>query len=185
MFFRLAAEKRFEAGISLRQETPELVTLYKVIQSDVKALIRARARHPEITTSELPKERSAHFYKVRRGLQPMACRASERAGRLLFLNRTVLQRSWRVNASAQFNVPFGKYAKPKILDIEVWSRLTRPAARRVHEGDISLAPRGAEARRLWLFRSAHIPFSEDGELHRYSADRFGPRQERLVRRSST
>ncbi len=89
----------------------ELMGLYRVIRDDVDALIEDLRGH--VNTSE-------YFYHLRNlDRQPAAFAALtpvQRASRLLFLNKTCYNGLYRVNASGQFNTPFGSYKNPGIVD---------------------------------------------------------------------
>src|SRR6185503_4081455 len=105
VFFALAAEKRFERAV-LGDVNPDLLSVYRALQKDVKALIEALERHRERHGRE-------HFYAVRaeRPTDPV-----EQAARVVYLNKTAYNGLYRVNRSGQFNVPFGRYARPAIVD---------------------------------------------------------------------
>ena len=84
----------------------ELINLYRSVADDVDGVI-ARLRCYENTEDV--------FYTVRaQNLHELS--ATEAAARTLFLNRTCFNGLYRVNKSGQFNVPYGRYKNPKILD---------------------------------------------------------------------
>lgn len=85
----------------------ELVNLYQVIKENVDELIDNLYTH---------KNDEKHFYEVREldrnkeeynKLTPV-----ERAGRLVFLNKTCYNGLFRVNRAGEFNTPFGNYRNP-------------------------------------------------------------------------
>jgi DNA adenine methylase len=84
----------------------QLVEIYRVVQQDVEGLIQALQGHHN--------ERD-YYYQVRE-LDPAALSAVERAGRLIFLNRTCYNGLYRENRRGEFNVPFGRYDNPTICD---------------------------------------------------------------------
>ncbi len=103
LFFALAPE---EAIIS--DSNPEIINLYRSVAKDLGKVIDHLSRY---------RNEADLFYSVRAmdwtGLDP-----AEAAARTLFLNRTCFNGLYRVNRKGQFNVPFGRYASPRILDEE-------------------------------------------------------------------
>jgi len=89
----------------------ELINLYKVIASDLKALIAELQQH---------KNEPDYFY-AQRALDVASLTAVQAAARTLFLNRTCFNGLYRVNKKGLFNVPFGKYVNPKICDEQALS----------------------------------------------------------------
>jgi DNA adenine methylase len=89
----------------------ELITLYEVIRDEPNELI-------DILASFAATEKD--FYEIRswdRDPISFAKRSAvEKAARTIYLNRTGFNGLYRVNASGQYNVPFGKYTNPKVCD---------------------------------------------------------------------
>jgi DNA adenine methylase len=83
-----------------------LVNLYRTVAADVDGVIE-KLRQLE-NTEEV-------FYAVR-ALDVTKLSNVEAAARTLFLNRTCFNGLYRVNKSGKFNVPFGHYKNPKIID---------------------------------------------------------------------
>jgi len=89
----------------------ELINLYKVIRDNVEELIEDLKKH---------KNEREYFYKIRdldrdkeeySKLTPV-----QRASRILYLNKTCYNGLFRVNKAGQFNVPFGNYKAPNIVN---------------------------------------------------------------------
>ncbi len=92
----------------------ELINVYQVIQSDVDALIAKLQFHEAHHSQE-------YFYTIRsldREADFAKMPAVDRAARFLYLNKTCYNGLFRVNAKGQFNVPFGKYKHPNIVNAE-------------------------------------------------------------------
>ena len=90
---------------------PELVNCYQVVRDDVEALIAHLQQHIY----------EKDYYLEQRSLDRGAGGLSAlsevaRASRFIYLNRTGFNGMYRVNAKGQFNVPFGRYKNPKIVD---------------------------------------------------------------------
>lgn len=88
----------------------DLTNVYQIIQNNVEELIVDLKKH--IHSSD-------YFYEIRdadrrpefRDWSPI-----QRASRLIYLNKTCYNGLYRVNSQGQFNVPFGSYENPRILD---------------------------------------------------------------------
>ena len=94
------------ANACLADVNPQLVEIYRVVQHDVEELIQALKAH---------RNDRDYYYRVR-ALDPGELSPVERAGRLIFLNRTCYNGLYRENSRGQFNVPFGRYDNPTICD---------------------------------------------------------------------
>ncbi len=91
---------------TLADRNPELINAWRVVQSEPEALIEA------VTQWEVSEET---FYEVRalRFDDPL-----QQAARTLWLNRTCYNGLYRLNSKGQFNVPFGRYKRPRVVDPE-------------------------------------------------------------------
>lgn len=92
-FFYLNPEK---ATISDSNE--ELITTYKAVRDNVEEIIEILDRY---------KNEETFFYKIR-ALNPSKLSNTERAARLIYLNKTCFNGLYRVNKKGEFNVPYGK-----------------------------------------------------------------------------
>lgn len=98
----------------------ELINAYKVIKDDIDNLISLLEEHEANNSKE-------YFYDIRvldRDGTIETMTDTERASRLIYLNKTCFNGLFRVNSQNQFNVPYGNYKKPLIVN--------EPALRAVH-----------------------------------------------------
>ena len=88
----------------------ELINCYRIIRDSVEELIEDLGRH---------KNQEDYYYKMR-GLDRKRSFEKktpvQRASRIIYLNKTCYNGLFRVNSRGQFNVPFGRYKNPNILD---------------------------------------------------------------------
>lgn len=76
----------------------ELIITYKAVRDNVEDVIKILATY---------KNEESFFYKIR-ALNPNGLSETERAARLIYLNKTCFNGLYRVNKKGQFNVPYGK-----------------------------------------------------------------------------
>lgn len=84
----------------------DLIMAYKVIQKDPETLIALLKQHAEKHSEE-------YYYSVRS--QHQLQDPVEVAARFIYLNKTGYNGLYRVNSSGEFNVPFGRYKNPGVV----------------------------------------------------------------------
>lgn len=107
LFFELQPENGYISDMNA-----ELINLYSVVRDNVYELIQDLNKH-EITKDYFLKIRNLDRTKKYNTLSNV-----EKAGRFIYLNRTCFNGMYRVNAQGQFNVPFGNYKNPRIVDAD-------------------------------------------------------------------
>lgn len=174
VFFAMSEARRFDRAV-ISDKNPELVNLYRVVRDEVDALKTSLAPHAERATDP------DWFYHVRAWV-PEQLDPVERAARLLYLNRTCFNGLYRVNRKGAFNVPFGRYKNPKVLDearLEAASRALRGVEIRCQDfaGVLDEVAAGDGV----YFDPPYAPVSATASFNSYFAEGFGPdEQSRLV-----
>jgi DNA adenine methylase len=155
----------------------ELINLYKVIKTAPDELIADARKH---------RNTEKYFYEVRsqdREKEFGELSDVERASRIIFLNKTCYNGLFRVNSQGQFNVPFGNYAKPVIVDEVV----IRAVSHYLNEAEVELINCDFEAALATAKKSDFVyldppydPISDTSSFTGYSLGNFGrDEQERL------
>lgn len=162
LFFSIAPEQA-----TLSDANEELILTYKVVRDQVDELIESlRGR----------KNNRRDFYKVRaldRRGDFWTYPPVERASRYIFLNKTCFNGLCRVNSDGQFNVPYGMYKNPKILDEEnlrACSDLLK--GKELTVGSFSKTLSECKKGDLVYLDPPYIPLSLTSSFVSYSADGF-------------
>ncbi|WP_338055272.1 DNA adenine methylase [Sulfobacillus harzensis] len=158
LFFALRAP-----GAYLSDTNPELINMYRVIRDDVESLIAHLRRH---------RNEAEYFYAVR-ALNPESLTPTERASRLIFLNKTCFNGLFRVNSKGKFNVPFGRYQNPVIVNpdrLRAAHRVLQTAE--IVEADYSAVLDVAQPHDFVYVDPPYVPVSTTANFTSYTADGF-------------
>jgi len=115
MFFHLQAEARLDHAL-LCDVSRDVVGACVALRDDKEQLLDLLRTHENAYLRADAEGRSAYFYAVRArhpADHPMT--DTERAARMLFLNRTCFNGLWRENSRGHFNAPHGRYPNPNIV----------------------------------------------------------------------
>lgn len=103
-----------------------LISTFQVVQKHISSLIKELKSIDKEFKVKNNDQRKVYFNNKRDefnnllldGIQKNKQSLIRRAALTIFLNRTCFNGLYRVNRSGQFNVPFGRYENPRILDEE-------------------------------------------------------------------
>jgi DNA adenine methylase len=170
VFFALYNERRFERAV-IGDKNPELVNVYRALKEDVSGVIRALKRLKDQHSEE-------HYYQVRATIPRSE---TARAARVLYLNKTGFNGLYRVNRSGQFNVPFGRYDEPKIVNEPRLKAAAEALANvEILNEDFEVLAKQAQPGDAVYFDPPYLPVSATAAFAEYYADPFGIDQHRKL-----
>jgi DNA adenine methylase len=164
LFFALASDGSRKIGRAvLCDQNEELIACYRAVKADPAKVIRALEdyRYDEDL-----------FYEVR-DKSTAGMTDTERAARFIFLNKTCFNGLWRVNSQGKFNVPFGRYDNPKIIDEDGLALASKALAlAELRLGDFSEATKGLGGGDFVYFDPPYDPASETSDFTAYARGGF-------------
>jgi len=157
---------------------PDLTTVYKTIKTNPKELIMELR---SIANEYLPlsEEKRKEYYLAKRdrfntkSLEPV-----ENSALFIYLNRTCFNGLYRVNSKGLFNVPFGKYANPKICDeqtILADSELLQKVE--ILTGDFEATLKFVGENSFFYFDPPYKPLSETSSFNSYAKEEFNDKEQ--------
>jgi DNA adenine methylase len=152
---------------------PELINTYCCIKTQVEQVISLLEKHQYQHNQD-------YYYQVR------ACfggTAVEKAARLIYLNKTCFNGLYRENAKGQFNVPIGRYKKPRICNPD----LLRSVSVALQSAEISVKPFEAvlnvakTEQDFVYFDPPYYPLSATSSFTAYSRYAYGKEEQIQLR----
>jgi DNA adenine methylase len=157
----------------------ELINCYQVIRDSPKQLIDSLQKHKNI---------KEYFYSLReldRTNQFKKLSPIEKASRIIFLNKTCYNGLFRVNKSGHFNVPFGNYKNPNIVNPEVIKSISQYLNRNkvvIYNKDFTDAVKEAKRGDFIYFDPPYDPVSSTSYFTGYSLMAFGRSEQVRLKR---
>jgi DNA adenine methylase len=187
VFFDLCAQGRLAGSHAhLADRNADLIACYTAVRDApdavLAALVRLAAAHA--------REGQACYYAVREQFNAArlgataAADPAERAAMLMYLNRTGFNGLYRVNRRGAYNVPAGRYERPRIVAA---ARVRATAAALAAPGvllaraEFAEAVATAAADDFVYFDPPYAPLSPTAAFGAYTAPRFGPDDQRALR----
>lgn len=169
----------------------ELILAYTVVRNNVEDLIDNLGDIEKDFFSKDDAGRKEFYYNLRDEFNRQKSAINfhqfekawiNRAAYLIFLNKTCFNGLYRVNNQGEFNVPFGKYKNPKILntdllrlDSEILQNTT------IHLGDFTDSFQYVSDNSFVYFDPPYRPLNETSSFTQYSKNGFNDsEQERLA-----
>ena len=166
LFFDLAPEKAV-----INDFNEELINAYRQIKNNPAELINLLIKHKE--------NNSKDYYLALRSADRdgriSRMTGVERAARILYMLRVDFNGLYRVNSKNQFNVPYGRYKNPKIVDVDLLYQISEY----LNENDIEIlqtdfaeAVKDAQTGDFVYFDPPYIPLNETSSFTSYTHEGF-------------
>ena len=114
VFFEINPSKK----AYLNDNNKTLISTYRYIKKEPKKLISKLRKLQNDYYKKGEVEREDFYYIIRDKFNKLPDKSLGKAAYLIFLNKTCYNGMYRENSEGKFNVPFGRYKKPRILDKE-------------------------------------------------------------------
>lgn len=93
-----------------------LISTYKNIKNHPYEIVEKVEEMQKKFYEEDNKERKKYYYEIRDAFNNLRFDSILKTSYVIFLNKTCYNGMYRENSKGKFNVPFGRYKNPKILD---------------------------------------------------------------------
>jgi len=157
---------------------PDLTTAYKTIKETPSELVQTL----QIIQDEylpLNEEKRKEYYLIKRNrFNTKSLNSVENTALFIFLNRTCFNGLYRVNSKGLFNVPFGRYANPKICDSQTIfadSELLQKVE--IMTGDFEKTLKHASKNSFFYFDPPYKPLSETSSFNSYAKEDFNDQEQ--------
>ena len=152
---------------------PDLTNTYKTIKEQPSELVKLLQVIQDEYLTLNDDKRKEYFLNKRGRFNTKALDSVENSALFIFLNRTCFNGLYRVNSKGLFNVPFGKYANPKICDeqtIFADSEILQKVE--ILTGDFSKTLCYANENAFFYCDPPYKPLSETSSFNSYAKEEF-------------
>lgn len=157
---------------------PDLINVYQNLQKDPHAIIACLRKLQNAYWASNELERKHYFLQQREIFNQKQSSTEEQAALFIFLNRTCFNGLYRVNGRGNFNVPHGRYTRPKICDEEnllAVSALLKKVD--IMCGDFAQTLSYASPKALFYIDPPYKPINETSSFTAYSKEGFNDEEQ--------
>ena len=171
VFFELQPKKAI-----INDYNSELVNVYTVVRDHSEELIEELEKHNRYNNGE-------YFYMIRaldRSEAYDTMSDTEKAARIISLNKTCYNGLYRVNSAGQFNSPYGKYKNPNIVNedsIRAMSRYLQSNKITIRQGDYKEVLKGLRRGAFVYLDPPYMPISLSSSFTGYTENGFSYAQQ--------
>ena len=155
----------------INDRNTDLIRVYRVVRDQPEELIENLQRH---------KNEADYFYNIRAlDRKPQFDNLSdvEKAGRVVYLNKTCFNSLYRVNNAGEFNAPFGGYKNPNIVNtttIRVVSNYLNKAKIEILNHDFEVVLKNIRGSSTFVYLDPpYDPVSKSANFTGYNQGGFG------------
>lgn len=166
LFFELAPKDAI-----INDFNSELINCYQQIKDNPSELIKSLSKHKESNS----KEYYLNLRSADRDSRIEKMNNVERAARIMYMLRVNFNGLYRVNSKNQFNVPYGRYKNPQIVDSDLIvsiSQYLNENTIHILNGDFEEAVKDVGAGDFVYFDPPYIPLSETSSFTSYTHEGF-------------
>ena len=181
VFFYLQEHYQINSAI-LIDKNQDLILTYKVVQKYSEELIGEleKIENEYFACKEL--KRDKYYYQIRREFNQQRLKRCcdnlnrscfTRAAHFIFLNKTCFNGLFRQNLKGEFNVPFGRYVRPAILNRENLLAVSQALKKvTILDGDFSQAENYAKKNTLVYLDPPYRPLNTTSKFTHYLKSGF-------------
>jgi DNA adenine methylase len=165
-------------NVTINDVNFELINCYRMIKDHPEELIRTTQRFGKSKEDFL----SIRLWDREPGLDKFTL--VQRAARIIYLNKTCFNGLFRVNSQGQFNVPFGDYRNPKIVEESVIRAISSYLNRvnvELLQGDFGVVVEKAKRNDFIYFDPPYDPLSDTSSFTGYSLNSFDQKEQQRLR----
>lgn len=167
VLFRLQPKKAI-----INDYNTELINVYRTVRDDLDGLVALLKKHEKYNSSD-------YYYEVRaldRTPDFDKMSNSEKAARIIYLNKTCYNGLYRVNSLGQFNSPYGKYKNPNIVNevvLRAISKYLNGNEISIRSGDYKDVLNDIEKNSFVYLDPPYMPISSSASFTGYTEGGFG------------
>lgn len=179
VLFRLLSQYPNIHRAIINDINPDLYEAYRTIQQHpedlIDVLLGVQETYDDLNSEE---KRRAYFDGLRAEFNKRDIEPLRNTALLIALNKTCFNGLYRVNSKGKFNVPFGKYERPRICDpqtIRANSELLQRVT--ILKGDFSKTIEQVSGRAFYYMDPPYKPLSATASFNAYVSEAFDDRSQ--------